>query len=45
MRKVLQWFAMLAIISMGIFLFSCGEKTENLSKKIEELNNKNAELT
>ena len=45
MRKVLHWFAMLAIISMGIVLFSCGEKTENLSKKVEELNNKNAELT
>ena len=45
MRKVLHWFAMLSIISMGIFLFSCGEKTENLSKKVEELNNKNAELT
>lgn len=45
MRKVFHWFAMLAIISMGIFLFSCGEKTENLSKKVEDLNNKNAELT
>ncbi len=45
MRKVLHWFAMLAIISIGIFLFSCGEKPEDLSKKIEELSNKNAELT
>jgi len=37
MRKALHWLAILMIISMGMFLFSCAEKPEELSKKVKEL--------
>ncbi len=44
MRKVLFWFEIMAIFSIGIFMFSCAEKPEDLSKKIEVLTKEYAEL-
>ena len=44
MRKALYWLTILMIISMGMFLFACAEKPEDLSKKVEELTKENAEL-
>ena len=44
MRKVLYFFSIMAIFSISIFLCSCAEKPEDLSKKVEQLTKENAEL-
>jgi len=43
-RKILYLFMIIAVFSMCIFLFSCAEKPEDLSKKVEQLTKENVEL-
>jgi hypothetical protein len=34
----------MVVFSIGLFLFSCAEKPEDLTKKVEQLTKENAEL-